>query len=76
MIPAQRVYGLLLLGIAIAILLAIPWGVQVSLIATIFFDIVVLGLAVWDGQRVKPHGVEVTRHPLPRLSIGRDNPVC
>jgi len=75
MIPARRVYGLLLLGIAIAILLAIPWGVQVSLIATIFFDIVVLGLAVWDGQRVKPHGVEVTRHPLPRLSIGRDNPV-
>lgn len=75
MIPSRRVYGLLILGIAIAILLAIIFGQQISLIATLLFDSVVLSLAVWDGQRVKPNAVKVTRYPLQRLSIGRDNPV-
>jgi uncharacterized protein (DUF58 family) len=75
MIPSQRVYLLLLLGIAIAIGLAIGFGVQVSLIGTLVFDGLVLGLAFWDGLRVKKNRVNVTRHPLQRLSIGRDNPV-
>jgi uncharacterized protein (DUF58 family) len=75
MIPSRRVYSLLLLGIAIAIILAILFGVQVSIIATVLFDSVVLGLAIWDGQRVKANRVQVTRYPLQRLSIGRDNPV-
>jgi uncharacterized protein (DUF58 family) len=75
MIPSRRVYGLLILGIAIAIILAILFGVQVSIIATVLFDSVVLGLAIWDGQRVKANRVQVTRYPLQRLSIGRDNPV-
>ena len=75
MIPSRRVYGLLLLGIAIAIVLAIIFGQQISLIATLLFDSVVLVLAVWDGQRVNANRVAVTRHPLQRLSIGRDNPV-
>jgi len=75
MIPSRRVYGLLILGIAIALILAIAFGQLVSIIATLVFDSVVLGLAVWDGQRVKPNAVKVTRYPLQRLSIGRDNPV-
>ena len=75
MIPSRRVYSLLLLGIAIAIILAILFGVQVSIIATVLFDSVVLGLAIWDGQQVKANRVQVTRYPLQRLSIGRDNPV-
>lgn len=75
MIPSRRVYGLLILGIAIAIILAIIFGSQISIISTLLFDSVVLGLAVWDGQRVNPHAVKVTRYPLQRLSIGRDNPV-
>ncbi|HEY9635457.1 MAG TPA: DUF58 domain-containing protein, partial [Coleofasciculaceae cyanobacterium] len=75
MIPSRRVYGLLILGIAIALILAISFGQLVSIIATLVFDSVVLGLAVWDGQRVKPNAVKVTRYPLQRLSIGRDNPV-
>ncbi len=75
MIPSRRVYSLLLLGIAIAIILAIFFGVQVSIIATVLFDSVVLGLAIWDGQQVKANRVQVTRYPLQRLSIGRDNPV-
>jgi len=75
MIPSRRVYLLLLLGIAIASALAIIFGQQISLIGTLLFDSVVLGLAVWDGQRVKANRVKVTRYPLQRLSIGRDNPV-
>ena len=75
MIPSRRVYSLLLLGIAIALILAIFFGVQVSIIATVLFDSVVLGLAIWDGQRVNANRVQVTRYPLQRLSIGRDNPV-
>jgi uncharacterized protein (DUF58 family) len=75
MIPSQRLYFLLLLGVAIASILAIFFGVQVSIIATLLFDSLVLGLAVWDGQRVKSNAVTVTRYPLQRLSIGRDNPV-
>jgi uncharacterized protein (DUF58 family) len=75
MIPSRRVYGLLILGMAIALILAMLFGVQVSIIATLLFDSVVLGLAIWDGQRVKANRVQVTRYPLQRLSIGRDNPV-
>ena len=75
MIPSRRVYSLLLLGIAIALILAILFSVQFSIIATVLFDSVVLGLAVWDGRRVNANRVQVTRYPLQRLSIGRDNPV-
>lgn len=75
MIPSERVYLLLLLGIAIAVVLAIVFDVRVSLLATLLFDAIVLTLAVWDGLRVKAHRVQVTRSPLQRLSIGRDNPV-
>ena len=48
MIPSRRVYLLLLLGMAIALILAILFGEQVSIIVTLLFDSVVLGLAVWD----------------------------
>ncbi|MGK7874931.1 MAG: DUF58 domain-containing protein [Xenococcaceae cyanobacterium] len=75
MIPSQRLYLLLLLGMAIALGLATIVNLQVSLIATLLFDLIVLGLAIWDGRRVKSHRVQVTRTPLHKLSIGRDNPV-
>lgn len=75
MIPSRRLYLLLLLGLAIAIVLATVVDVQVSLIATGLFDLVILILAFWDAQRVNVNRVQVTRLPLHRLSIGRDNPV-
>lgn len=75
MIPTQRLYLLLFLGVAIAIVVAIIFDPQTSILITLLFDTFVLGIAVWDGLGVKPHRVQVTRHPLPRLSIGRDNPV-
>jgi uncharacterized protein (DUF58 family) len=74
-IPSRYLYVLLLLGIAIAAVLAVAFDIGVSLIATLLFDAIVLILAVWDGLRVKPYRVNVMRSPLHRLSIGRNNPV-
>lgn len=74
-IPSRYLYVLLLLGIAIAAVLAVVFDIGVSFIATLLFDAIVLILAVWDGLRVKSYRVNVTRSPLHRLSIGRDNPV-
>ena len=75
MTPSRRVYLLLLLGIAIASLLAAVWGVPVSILGTLLFDGCVLGLMVLDGRRVRTHRVQAARYLPPRLSIGRDNPV-
>lgn len=75
MIPSQKVYLLLLLGIAIAPALAIALNNQLSLIGTLLYDVCILLLMIWDNLRVKNHRVEITRTPLGRLSIGRNNPV-
>jgi uncharacterized protein (DUF58 family) len=75
MIPARRLYFLLLLGLAIAFLLALIANVQVSILTVLFLDGTVLSLAIWDAQRLKANRVQVTRQPLPKLSIGRDNPI-
>ncbi|HEY9806972.1 MAG TPA: DUF58 domain-containing protein, partial [Candidatus Obscuribacterales bacterium] len=79
MIPSWRVYGLLLIGMAIATLVAVFWpgesGLLLAVLGLLLFDLVVLGLAVWDAQQVRSHLVKVERQPLHRLSIGRDNPI-
>ncbi len=75
MIPSRRLYLLLVVGMAIAIVLAIIFDPQIGIIGSLLFDGIVLILAIWDGQRVKPNAVTVKRHSLQRLSIGRDNPV-
>lgn len=75
MVPARRLYLLLLLGMAIALLSAIFLNRQIALLVTLLFDAVVLALAVWDGWRVKSDRVQVERSLMPRLSIGRDNTV-
>ncbi|MER3477872.1 MAG: DUF58 domain-containing protein, partial [Leptolyngbya sp. ERB_1_2] len=69
MIPSRRTYGLLLLGGAV-IFLFNPAG---SLAALLLFDLIVLGLTIWDSSRVKLHRVNVDRQVASRLSIGRDN---
>lgn len=74
-IPSRNLYLLLLLGIAIALILATFVNQQVSWIVTLLFDVIVIGLAIWDSRRVKPHRVQVKRLPLSKLSVGRDNPV-
>src|SRR4028118_892315 len=63
------------MGIPIALLLAMLVNQQTSIIGTLLFDCLIVGLAITDALRVKSHRVQVTRHPLHRLSIGRDNPV-
>lgn len=75
MIPSQRFYLLLLLGMAVVPGLAIISNVQTSLIFTLIFDSILLLIAIADSNRVKPHRVKITRYPLQRLSIGRDNHV-
>lgn len=75
MLPASRCYFLLLLGLAIALLLAIFINQQISILGTLIFDGIVIGLTLIDARRVKANRVEVSRLPLQRLSIGRDNPV-
>ena len=75
MIPARKVYLLLLLGIAIAPLVATIENVSLSILVTLVFDGIVLGLAIADGLLVRRNPVQVTRQLPDRLSIGRDNPV-
>ncbi len=73
MIPSLRFYFLLLLGIAIAPPVAVLFDQQVSILTTLLFDLVVVGLAIFDAQRVKANRVQVERTRLQKLSIGRDN---
>ncbi|MEG4801868.1 DUF58 domain-containing protein [Microcoleus sp. ARI1-B5] len=75
MIPSIRLYFLLAIAIPIALLLAVFVDRQTSITGTLLFDCLMVGLAITDALRVKSHRVEVTRHPLHRLSIGRDNPI-
>ena len=75
MIPSRRLYLLLILGIAIALFLTDITNVTIGITGALLFDAVVLGLMFVDGSRVRPHRVQVTRKPLSRLSIGRENPV-
>jgi len=75
MIPARRVYYLLLLTAAIAFVLAIFGNLTIGLFALLLFDVVILGLTIFDGGRVRNNRVIVNRYRLPKLSVGRDNVV-
>ncbi len=75
MIPSKLLYLLLGLGIIIALVIAILWNPKASIVITLLFDLIILGVAFIDSQRGRQYRVEVTRDPLGKLSIGRDNPV-
>jgi len=79
MIPTQRLYLILIAGIAIAAGVAGILDPQIRLIESlkiIFgFDGAVLAIAFLDARHVKSRRVQVTRADLSRLSINRDNPV-
>jgi uncharacterized protein (DUF58 family) len=75
MVPANRVYLLLVIGIAIAPILAMVFGIPASIAIALLFDVLVLGLMVVDGLRLKRDRVQINRELPSRLSIGRDNPV-
>ncbi|RCJ27041.1 hypothetical protein A6770_02440 [Nostoc minutum NIES-26] len=75
MVPARRVYLLLVLGIAIVPLLCFFLSIAASIAVILLFDVLVLGLMIVDTWRSRPLRVEIQRELPPRLSIGRDNPV-
>ncbi|MCV3212830.1 DUF58 domain-containing protein [Plectonema radiosum NIES-515] len=75
MVPARRVYFLLVLGIAIAPIIAMFLNISSSIAITLLFDVIILGLMIVDGRRSRRHRVEIKRDLPPRLSIGRDNQV-
>jgi len=74
-IPAARLYLLLIGGTALSFALAVLFNVQIALQITLIYDLILLGLTVWDSQRSKANRLQVSRLPLGKLSIGRDNPV-
>ncbi|NER80035.1 MAG: DUF58 domain-containing protein [Leptolyngbya sp. SIO1D8] len=80
MTPTLRLYGLLVIGGAIATLLnalapsSNPFSAPLA--AMLVFDGAVLCLMLLDGAQVNgARRAIVQREKLPRLSIGRDNPV-
>lgn len=75
MIPARRTYLCLLLIGAIALFIALTFSLGWAILGMVLADALILGMAIWDGWRVKPHRVTITRTVATRLSIGRDNPV-
>jgi uncharacterized protein (DUF58 family) len=75
MVPARRVYLLLVSGIAIAPILAMFFNISSSIAIALLFDVIILGLMIIDGRRSHRHRVEIKRDLPPRLSIGRDNRV-
>lgn len=75
MLPANRVYFLLGLGIVVFPILSLIMGISQIIFLTLLFDVVVLVLMFIDGLRVKKDQVKISRELPSRLSIGRDNPV-
>ncbi|HEY9620762.1 MAG TPA: DUF58 domain-containing protein [Crinalium sp.] len=79
MILSRQTYGLLLLGVAIAPLLSLigqsEIQIPLALLSLLLFDGLVLVLAIADSRQAATQRVTISRQPLSRLSIGRDNPV-
>ncbi|MCG8363681.1 MAG: DUF58 domain-containing protein [Pseudanabaenales cyanobacterium] len=79
MIPSVRLFRLLIIGGAIASTFATLWPsdsrLMIAIAGLIGWDGVILLLAIWDSWRVQSERIQVTRQPLQRLSIGRENQV-
>ena len=75
MIPTQRLYWLLLLGLAIAPLLTLIFTRSLTLLLLVLYDLILFGIGIWENQQTKQNRAKIKRLPLHKLSIGRDNPV-
>ncbi|MGK7961761.1 DUF58 domain-containing protein [Crocosphaera sp.] len=73
-LPAKRSYFILTIALFVAVLLGL-WNVSMSLLILLLFDLTFLTVMIIDGRKVKKNRVIVTRHPLQKLSIGRENQV-
>ncbi|NJK99875.1 MAG: DUF58 domain-containing protein [Spirulinaceae cyanobacterium SM2_1_0] len=74
-IPAPRFYFLLVLGLVSALALADLLGPGRSAVITLAADGGLLLLALIDGQLARVRRVQVERTLIPKLSVGRDNPI-
>jgi uncharacterized protein (DUF58 family) len=75
MVPSGKFYLLLVLGVAIAFFLASLFSITIGILGVLLFNAILLLLTAIDTWRERGNIVEITRQPLGRLSIGRDNPV-
>jgi uncharacterized protein (DUF58 family) len=77
MTPTSRTYLLLVLGGAIATIVSAIAGTdlrwQVSSLILLLWNLTLLFMVWLDARQIEP--VNAIRHPLPRLSIGRDNSI-
>ncbi len=73
-LPAKRSYFILIIALLVAVFLAF-FNVQISLFLLLLFDVTFLTVMVIDGSKVKKNRVLVSRHPLQKLSISRENRV-
>ena len=78
MVPARRLYQLLLLGTAIALAVAMfDWRntalLQGVVFLTLLYDGALVGLALVDATRGRSQRVQVRREVTQKLSIGRQN---
>jgi uncharacterized protein (DUF58 family) len=74
MLPSRRLYQWLLIGTVGGLMMALLSNSPMpSLALTLTWDLVILSLSILDSQRVQR--IKVSRQPLSRLSIGRENPV-
>jgi uncharacterized protein (DUF58 family) len=78
-IPSAKTLWLLASGgfitIIIAILIPAPQGISIAIILTFVWYLLILVLAGIDAGRNQADRLQVSREPLGKLSIGRDNPV-
>lgn len=75
MIPTAKTYFLLLLGLLLGAGIANFSGVNNGFLFTALFDCLIISLTIVDRARNKPDRIQISRLPLGKLSIGRDNPV-
>ncbi|MBE9028872.1 DUF58 domain-containing protein [filamentous cyanobacterium LEGE 11480] len=79
MIPTARVYALLMGAAVMAVLGLLFWPgdgrLIVSLMVLLGLNILVLAMMLLDSLKGYAQLVKVERQGMPRLSIGRDNPV-
>ncbi|MEO0835955.1 MAG: DUF58 domain-containing protein [Cyanobacteria bacterium J06642_3] len=75
MIPSRRCYILLTIGGVGAALLDTIVNRQVSLNFLRIYNFALLVATIVDASSVKTNAVKVTRQSVPRLCVGRDNPI-
>jgi len=74
-IPALRLYLLLILGLVGSLALGDLVGPGPSVALTLTADLALLGVALGDGLIARSRRAHLERAPIPKLSVGRDNPI-